>query len=211
MRRVVERPEEAAERGRRAAARIRGDFSLATRSRELARMLGETRARRARQGSWRELFMEGWRTRRLVDEDGGGELAWLPDGTPIDPTMRRLRREGGVAVPDPEVDLEGFYAWLNERTFPHQTPVVSRYLHRLWCDRPDLQSHFPDLEADPRTYLAFLVERGYHDTDLPHRLLPTRDDARRAARYQARRLRREKLGRAVRTAGQRAVGLVNRR
>ena len=210
MRRVVERPDEAAERGRRAAARIGGDFSLAARSRELARMLGETRSRRARQGSWRELFMEGWRTRRLVEE-AGGELAWLPDGTPIDPTMRRLHRGGGAAVPDPEVDLDGFYAWLNERTFPHQTPVVSRYLHRLWCDRPDLQSHFPDLEANPRAYLQFLVERGYHDTDLAHRLLPSRDDVRRAARYQTWRLRREKLGRAARSARQRAVGLVSRR
>ncbi|HKA94144.1 MAG TPA: glycosyltransferase [Acidimicrobiia bacterium] len=211
MRRVVERPEEAAERGRRAAVRIRGDFSLAVRSREVARMLADTRARRARQGSWREPFMEGWRTRRAVEEEGDGGLAWLPDGTPIDPTMRRLRAEAGGTAPDPEVDLDGFYAWLDERVFPPPSPVVSRYLHRLWCDRPDLQSHFPDLEAEPRRYLDFLFERGHVDTDLSHRLLPSGDDVRRADRYQTWRQRRERIGRAVRTAGQRAAGLVSRR
>ena len=211
MRRVVERPDEAAERGRRAAERIRGDFSLAARSRELACMLRDTRARHARHGSWRELFMEGWRTRRVVEEDGGGALAWLPDGTPIDPTMRRLRAEKGASGPDPEIDLDGFYAWLNEPVFPPQAPIVSRYLHRLWCDRRDLQSHFPDIETDPRAYLAFLVDRGHDDTDLTHRLRPAAEDVRRAARYQKWRQRREKLGRVVRSAGQRAAGLVNRR
>ena len=211
MRRVVDRPDEAAERGRRAAARIGGDFSLAARSREVARMLGDTRARRTRQGSWRELFMEGWRTRRLVEQGGAGPFAWLPDGTPIDATMERMRAEEGASVPDPEVDLDGFYAWLNELVFPPQTPIVSRYLHRLWCDRRDLQSHFPDIDADPRSYLAFLADRGHDDTDLAYQLLPSHEDARRAGRYQARRQRRERLGRAVRTAGQRAAGLVNRR
>jgi hypothetical protein len=211
MRRVVERTDEAAERGRRAAERIRGDFSLAARSREVAGMLAATRARRARQGSWRELFMEGWRTRRAVEEEGAGALAWLPDGTPIEPTMRRMRREGGDAVPDPEIDLDGFYAWLDERVFPPRAPVVSRYLHGLWCDRQDLQAHFPNIDANPRSYLEWLVEHGYADTDVPHRLLPTRDDLHELTRYERRQARRDRLTRAARSAGQRAAGLVNRR
>lgn len=210
MRRVVERPDEAAERGRRAAERIRRDFSLAGRSREVARMLADTRARRARQGSWRELFMEGWRTRRAVEAEGDATLAWLPDGTPLDETMRRMRREGGDAVPDPEIDLDGFYAWLADRLFPPRSPVVSRYLHRLWCDRRDLQAHFPGIDADPRSYLEWLVEHGYADTGVPHRLLPSRDDLIELNRYEKRQAQRERLTRAARSAAQRAAELVNR-
>jgi hypothetical protein len=156
--------------------------------------------------------MGGWRARQRRGADlPPGTLDWLPDGTPIDPTMRRLLTEDGAAAPDPEGDVEGLYAWLNERVYPPKAPVVSRYLHRLWCDRRDLQSHFPDLEANPRSYLEWLVDHGHDDTDVPYRLLPTRDDLRALTRYQERHARRERLTRAVRSAGQRAAGLVNRR
>jgi len=212
MRRVVDRPEEARERGRRAEARIRTDFSLASRGGALVRMLDGVRARSAIQGSWRKFFMDGWRERRRRRADlPPGTLDWLPDGTPIDPTMRGLLAEEGVAAPDPEGDVEGLYTWLNERVFPPKAPVVSRYLHRLWCDRRDLQSHFADLEADPRSYLEWLVDHGHDDTDVPYRLLPSRDDLRALTRYQERLARRERLTRVVRSAGQRAAGLVNRR
>jgi Glycosyl transferases group 1 len=212
MRRVVDRPEEARERGRRAEARIRADFSLASRGRALVRMLDGARAREGVQGSWRRFFMDGWRERRRRRADlPRGTLDWLPDGTPIDPTMRGLLTEDGAAAPDPEGDVERLYTWLNERVFPPKAPVVSRYLHRLWCDRRDLQSHFPDLEADPRSYLEWLVDHGHDDTDVPYLLLPTRDDLRALTRYQERQARRERLTRVVRSAGQRAAGLVNRR
>jgi len=212
MRRVVERPDEARERGRRAEARIRTDFSLAARGGELVRMLDGARARGAIRGSWRKFFMNGWRERRRRSADLlPGTLDWLPDGTPIDAAMRRLLTEDAAAAPDPEGDLEGLYTWLNERVFPPKAPVVSRYLYRLWCDRRDLQSHFPDLDANPRSYLEWLLEHGHDDTDVPYRLLPTRDDLRALTRYQERRARRERLTRVVRSAGQRAAGLVNRR
>lgn len=211
MRRVVARPEEAGERGRRAAARIRSDFALAAGAGELARVLDDARARGGGHASWRRFFMDGWRERRRQRANlPAGTVDWLPDGTPVDPTMRRLRREGGVSVPDPEVDLEGLYAWLDERAFPPQAPVVSRYLQRLWCDRRDLQSHFPDIDANPRSFLEWLVEHGHDDTDIPYRLLPTRDDLLDLERHEKRRARRERLTRAARSAGQRATGLVNR-
>ncbi|HYV60388.1 MAG TPA: glycosyltransferase, partial [Acidimicrobiia bacterium] len=212
MRRVVARPEEARERGRRAAARIRADFALTAAAAELARTLDGARARGAGHASWRRFFMDGWRERRRQRANlPPGTVDWLPDGTPVDPTMRRLRSEGGVSVPDPEVDLEGFYAWLDERVFPPHAPVVSRYLHRLWSDRRDLKSHFPDIDADPRSYLDWLVTHGHADTDIPYRLLPNRDDLLDLERYEKRRARRERLTRAARSAGQRAAGLVNRR
>lgn len=212
MRRVVDRPEEARERGRRAEARIRADFSLASRGSALVRMLDGARAREGIRGSWRKFFMDGWRERRRRRADlPPGTLDWLPDGTPIDPTMRGLLAEDGAAAPDPEGDVERLCTWLNERVFPPKAPVVSRYLHRLWCERRDLQSHFPDLEADPRSYLEWLVDHGHDDTDVPYLLLPTRDDLRALTRYQERQARRERLTRVVRSAGQRAAGLVNRR
>ena len=211
MRRVVERPDEARELGRRAAARIRGDFSTEARRGALVQMVEDARGRRAGQGSWRRFFMEEWRIhRRGVDDLVHGAL-WLPDGTPVDPIIRRLVSSREDGAPDPEVDLAAFYQWLNEPVFPEGSRVVSRYLYALWCDRPDLQSHFADIVEDPRSYLAFLVERGHADTDIPYQLLPTDDDVRRATRYQVWRERREKLGRAIRSARRRAAGLVNRR
>jgi glycosyltransferase involved in cell wall biosynthesis len=207
MRRVVERPEEARERGGRAAERIRTDFSLGARSAALARMVDEARCRPAPRGSWRRFFMEGWRAHRdRVADLPYGAFDWLPDGTAIDATIRRLLIDGGDVVPDPEVDLDGFYAWLNTRVFPPKAPVVSRYLHRLWRDRPDFQSHFPGIDVDPRSYLEWLIEHGHADTDVPHRLLPTRDVLRELTRYQKRQARRDRLARAVRSAGQRAAG-----
>jgi len=212
MRRVVERRDEAAERGRRAAARIRADFSFPAAAGTLVLMLDDARARGTARGSWRRFFMDGWRARRREGANlPARSLDWLPDGTPIDVTMQRLRREGGDAVPDPELDLDGFLAWLNERVHPARSPVVSRYLHELWRDRRDLQSHFPDIDANPRSYLEWLVEHGYADTDVPYRLLPTRDDLDDLSRYERRQARRARLTRAARSAGQRAAGLVNRR
>jgi glycosyltransferase involved in cell wall biosynthesis len=212
MRRVVERPDEARERGRRAAESVRTDFSIEARSAALARMVDDARARSARPGSWRRFFTERWRAERHQDEHLPYGRFWLPDGTPLDPTMRRLLTgRDGEARPDPELDLTAFYEWLNERVFPPASRVVSRYLYELWSDRPDLQSHFPSLDPDPRGYLEFLIERGHADTDIPYQLLPTDDDVRRATRHQIWQGRREKLGQAVRSARERAAGLLSRR
>jgi glycosyltransferase involved in cell wall biosynthesis len=211
MRRVVERPDEARDRGRRACASITTEFSPRARSAALAEMVEDARSRHAGRGAWRKFFTEDWRIHRHGVEAGVSAALWLPDGTSVDPTMRRLMARNDRGAPDPELDLGSFYAWLNERVYPPTAPVVSRYLYELWRTRPDLQSHFPDVPSDPRTYLAFLVDRGHDDTEIPHQLLPTDDDVRRATRSQVWRKRREKLGRAVRSARQRAAGLVNRR
>ncbi|HEY8216954.1 MAG TPA: hypothetical protein VIH82_07465, partial [Acidimicrobiia bacterium] len=63
---------------------------------------------------------------------------------------------------------------------------------------------------NPRSYLEWLVEHGHDDTDVPYQLLPTRDDLRALTRYEERQARRERLIRALRSAGQRATGLVHR-
>lgn len=214
MRRVVERPDEARERGRRAAARIRSDFSLDTHRGALMQMLDEARARRTPEGSWRTGFMEGWRINRdRVEDLPYGGLDWLPDGTPVDEHIRRLltSHEEGAGAPDPEADGRRFFAWLNEPVFPPGSPVVSRYLYRRWRDRPDLQSHFPNLDTAPGSYLEWLIEHGHADTDVPYQLLPTHDDVQRLTRYRERQERRERVARVLRSAGQRAARRVNRR
>jgi glycosyltransferase involved in cell wall biosynthesis len=216
MRRVVERPDEARERGRRAEARIRTDFSLASRGDALAQMLDGARDRGAIRGWWRKFFMDGWRERRRRRADlPTGTLDWLPDGAPIDPTMRRLLTASKAAVPDPEVDLAGFYGWLNERVFPPAAPVVSRYLYERWCDRSDLRSHFPSLDPNPRRYLEWLIAHGHSDTDIPYQLLPSEDDLHALNRYQElqarRQQRRERVAEALRSAGRRATGRANPR
>jgi len=212
MRRVVERPEEARERGRRAAARLRADFSLDARSGALARMVDEARSRGAGQGSWRRFFTEAWRLPDHGIEDRAYSAPWLPDGTPVDAIIRSLldTSAGEPEPPDPEVDLAGFYCWLNEPVLPPQAPVVSRYLSRLWRERPDLQSHFPNLEG-PRDYLQWLIQHGHRDTDIPYQLLPTHDHLQRLTRYEERQERREKVAGALRSARERAARLVNRR
>jgi glycosyltransferase involved in cell wall biosynthesis len=212
MRRVVERPDEARERGRRAAARIANELSLEARSTALASMVDTARSRPAPQGSWRRFFSEGWRAERHEEDAQPDRPYWLPDGTPVDRTMRRLLASDAEATRlDPEADLASFYELLNERVFPPNLPVVSRYLYELWCDRADLRTHFPDIEVNPQGYLEWLVEHGHADTDVPYRLLPTRDDLQLLAEYQKRQERRARLTRAVRAAGQRVAGLVNRR
>lgn len=213
MRRVVERPEEARERGRRAEARIRTDFSLDARSGALARMVDEARSRGAGRGSWRRLFTETWRLHGHRVEDLAYSALWLPDGTPVDPTARSLldESERDATRPDPEGDLDGFFCWLNEPVFPPQAPVVSRYLYRLWRERPDLQALFPSLDLDPRSYLEWVIRRGHAHTDIPYQLFPTHDDMQRLTRYEERQERREKVAGALRSARQRAARLVNRR
>ena len=211
MRRVVERPDEARERGLRAEERIRTDFSLASRGGELVRMLDGARARGGIRGTWRKFFMDGWRERRRRRADlPSGTLDWLPDGAPIDPTMRRLIATRGSEVPDPEVDLAAFYGWLDERLFPPAAPVVSRYLYERWCDRPDLRSHFPSLDPNPGRYLEWLIAHGHTDTDIPYPLLPSEDDLHALNRYQElqarREQRRERVAEALRSAGRRATG-----
>ena len=139
-----------------------------------------------------------------------GTLDWLPDGAPIDPTMRRLIATRNPEVPDPEVDLAAFYGWLDERLFPPAAPVVSRYLYERWCDRSDLRSHFPSLDPNPGRYLEWLIAHGHTDTDIPYPLLPSEDDLHALNRYQElqarREQRRERVAEALRSAGRRATG-----
>ncbi|HYN03367.1 MAG TPA: glycosyltransferase [Vicinamibacteria bacterium] len=76
----------------------------------------------------------------------------LPDGTPIDLTMRRLYREAvleaeqsGHALP-PLPFEQDVISWLNAPS--PEAPRVSRYLRALHQGRPDLRAAFPSLHGE---------------------------------------------------------------
>ena len=112
--------------------------------------------------------------------------ARLPSGLPYDKRMRRLYREGldaserGLALepPAPFDDEPAFIAWLNEPVAAGPRPRVSRYLYRVYLDRPDLQVAFPDLAGlDAARYFLWLPKDGVTQEHIPVILLPPLDAA----------------------------------
>ncbi len=110
--------------------------------------------------------------------------ARLPSGLQYDKRMRRLYREAletserGLASepPAPFDDEPAFIAWLNEPVAAGLRPRVSRYLHRLYLDRPDLQAAFPDLAGvDAARYFLWLPKDGVTQEHVPAILLPPLD------------------------------------
>jgi glycosyltransferase involved in cell wall biosynthesis/SAM-dependent methyltransferase len=110
--------------------------------------------------------------------------ARLPSGLEYDKRMRRLYREGleaferGVAPepPAPFEDEPAFIAWLKDPVAAGPWPRVSRYLYRLYLDRPDLQAAFPDLAGvDAARYFQWLPKDGVAQEHVPAILLPPLD------------------------------------
>ena len=96
--------------------------------------------------------------------------------------MRRLYEcqldlaEKGEAEEPPDPFDNGnpitFVDWLNE---PSESIGISRYLLRLWRERPDIQEAFPDIGGqDAERYLCALIATGESAEGLPSELLPTR-------------------------------------
>ena len=190
MRGVVERPDEARERGRRAAERIQTQLSVERCGRLLADQITATRHAGRSEATWRAFFTRGW---RVLPRDffRWYEYDWLPDGTPVDEVMHRLLATGGAleagrdeGPPDPDSPggAVAFLRWLNVPVFPPRSPVVSRYLYELWSGRPDLRAVFPDLVDDPAAFLRWVRNDGWVETDLPYQLMPTDDGFERAER-----------------------------
>ncbi len=131
-----------------------------------------------------KLFQNGYR--RVSSLPYG--LDTLPNGVPIDKRMRRLYRaellaaegEGKALPPDPfdAASTDAFLAWLNEPVDAiGDARKVSRYLHTLRAERPDLQQAFPDLRwRDADAYLDWVVTAGRRQAQIPHELLPERGE-----------------------------------
>jgi glycosyltransferase involved in cell wall biosynthesis/2-polyprenyl-3-methyl-5-hydroxy-6-metoxy-1,4-benzoquinol methylase len=107
----------------------------------------------------------------------------LPSGLPFDRQMRRLYRDGldaaveGVSAEppcpfDPGMEAE-FLAWLNEPVAGGLRKTVSRYLHAIYQDRPDLQRAFPDLaDAGVEPFFDWIRGDGVVQHNIPPGLIP---------------------------------------
>ncbi|HEY8217675.1 MAG TPA: glycosyltransferase family 4 protein [Acidimicrobiia bacterium] len=126
-------------------------------------------------------------------------FASLPDGTPIDRTMRAAYRDGlhapGADPPNPLAgEADAFVRWLRAPVLPDIAPRVGRYLARRWSDSELLRDEYPELE--PETAEAYEQWSRDHGS-VPACVLPT--DAEQAERRARRR--------AARPAGPRAAGV----
>lgn len=113
---------------------------------------------------------------------GGDAFTSLPDGTPLSPRLRALfaqawRSRALNASPFDEDGFRRFVDWLNG--VPEtRTDDVTRFLHRVWCDRPDLQEAFPAPGCDDRTaFLEWVEVHGRGEEAIPDWLAPARGDA----------------------------------
>jgi hypothetical protein len=124
---------------------------------------------------------------KLMDS-GYGEESTIPyafegtkGGLPLDVRMRRLYRDAlleeadahGTALPDPfsATDADWFLQWLRAPG-PGPEPV-SRYLKRVYDERPDLQAAFPDLGGDDGDrFLEWVRTDGETEPPIPHELMP---------------------------------------
>ena len=186
MRQVFEQRDAAAEVGRRAAARVRDEWSTTAKGPGLAERIAALRARSDVRPTWREFFMRGWRPWLRGRVHRSYDFDWMPDGTPFDVSMQALfdhalrRARAGRGRPAPDPDDEGgtdaVLAWLNKPFAPRVRPIVSRYLVQYWHDHPELHERFPAIETDrgaARAYVDWVRERWLDDTDVPRRLVPS--------------------------------------
>lgn len=111
----------------------------------------------------------------------------LPNGIPLDRTMRRVYRE---ALVDYEENVESsdrppnpfgvpgaFMSWLAEPAGGEVSRKVTRYLAGLWSLRLDLQAAFGDLQGDGATaYLSWVMDYGRIEESIPTQVLSTPDD-----------------------------------
>jgi glycosyltransferase involved in cell wall biosynthesis/SAM-dependent methyltransferase len=128
-----------------------------------------------------ELFDQGHRS---VSQKPYG-LGTLANGLRIDRRMRfiyrsaLLRFEQGVGPepPAPNGDPGALLDWLNEPVIRSSFGTVSRYLHAIYSERPDVKAAFPDLSReDGRRYLRWVRDRGVEEERIPEALRPSFDD-----------------------------------
>jgi len=119
---------------------------------------------------------------RLREQPYG--FASTPSGVPLDPRARDIYRRalidaedrGGPEPPNPFAPGgdAAFLAWLRAPIGPPGVPdLPSRYLRRLYEDRPDLQARFPAVEGgDAGAFAAWCAAEGRDEEEIPAALLP---------------------------------------
>ena len=135
------------------------------------------------------LEAEGWRECRKLSY-GLDEAA---NGMRLDVTMRRVyRREilerdlqvtddiGAVDdLPNPfdPAHVDAFVALMRSPFPGSDAPRISRYLHAIYNERPELQRSFPKITGpEGNHFLWWVREMGQHDLGIPRELVPTDDD-----------------------------------
>ena len=102
--------------------------------------------------------------------------AELPNGLPLTAELRELHRRG-VESGELEEDVftpagaEAFLAWLNQPQDPGRAAGMTRYLHFLYEERPDLQEGWPHLEVDAHGFMGWAEVFGRRDVPVPEQLL----------------------------------------
>jgi glycosyltransferase involved in cell wall biosynthesis/SAM-dependent methyltransferase len=108
-------------------------------------------------------------------------LSELANGLPIERRMRRAYRDALLAFERGKGDepplgggeADAFVRWLNEPIVRSPFASVSRYLHALYVERPDLRSAFPRLAGpDGARFLRWVRETGVREAGIPEPLLP---------------------------------------
>lgn len=119
----------------------------------------------------RALREAGWIRPDVLD---AGEL---PGGVRFDLRLQRLHAEAvdaGATFGDvfTRAGAEAFLAWLDEPAPRGGAGGVTRYAYDAWREREDLQTAYPDLDADAEGFLGWLWVHGRVEMRLQDALLP---------------------------------------
>lgn len=103
------------------------------------------------------------------------------NGLPTDPVLSALWAEAnasGVGLGDQSssLALAAFASWLREPAPRGATAGLNRYLYAVYEQRADLQSAFPNLDADADGLIAWAWEQGRDEVGLVPDLLPQTGD-----------------------------------
>jgi glycosyltransferase involved in cell wall biosynthesis/SAM-dependent methyltransferase len=106
----------------------------------------------------------------------------LPSGLPYDSLMRRLYRLellraeecGDPEPPNPFTNPDDFLDWLREPLDrAGQAGRISRYLQRLYAERPDLQERFRDVRwLAGNRFVEWVATEGRFEANIPAELVP---------------------------------------
>jgi len=106
----------------------------------------------------------------------------LPSGVPYDARMRRLYRlellraeeAGDPEPPNPFTNQDDFLDWLREPLDrAGQAGRISRYLHQLYSERPDLQERFHDVRwLAGNRFVDWVATEGRFEANIPAELVP---------------------------------------
>ena len=139
-------------------------------------------------------------------------LSRLPNGFPLHPFIRRSYRrawlaagQGGAPVPGRIFSEEGadaFVAWLREQVAGTHAAPISRFLHAIYEERPDLRWAFPDLGGQDAEKLRSWARHDPGFASMKHPLLKLDEASTGAATAETRSFRTGRpLLRGVNIAG----------